>query len=292
MKDPYQTLSVSRSAGIDEIKSAYRKLAKELHPDVNPGDTIVEQRFKEVSAAYNLLSNTEKRAQYDRGEINADGSPRYDNMFRGGGRAGARGQEFEDIFADLFGHRRQSTRVKGQDITYSVRITFVEAALGSKRRVELQEGKKFDVDLPSGSVDGDSVRLKGQGMPGSGGGPAGDAFIKINVDSHPFFERDGLDIHVDVPITLSEAVLGGKINVPTIHGAVALTIPEGSNTGRSLRLKGKGVTKGKGTAARTGDQYVRLKVVLPDKPDKKLKDFVKDWTSHGDYDVRKKLGLE
>lgn len=292
MKDPYQTLSVSPSASQDEIKAAYRKLAKELHPDLNPGDTIVEQRFKEVSSAYDLLSNAEKRAKYDNGEINADGSPRYDSMFRGGGRAGPRGPEFDDIFADLFGHRRQRARSKGQDITYSVRISFIEAALGSKRRIELQEGKKLDVDLPSGSVDGDSLRLRGQGMPGVGGGPAGDAFIRINVDNHPYFERDDLDIHVDVPITLSEAVLGGKINVPTIHGAVALSVPEGSNTGRNLRLKGKGVTKGKGATARTGDQYVRLKVVLPDKPDKKLKDFAQDYHKNGDYDVRKKAGLE
>ncbi|MBL4720480.1 MAG: J domain-containing protein, partial [Alphaproteobacteria bacterium] len=277
MKDPYQVLSVSPTASPAEIKAAYRSLAKELHPDVNPGDTIVEHRFKEVTAAYDLLSDSEKKGQYDRREINADGSPRYDQSFhRGGGGGGFGGGNFEDAFSDLFG-RRRTRQVKGKDVTYSVRILFLEAVEGVRRRVQLYDGKKLDVDIPAGSQEGDTLRLKNQGMDGFNGGPAGDAFVEIHVDAHPFFERDGMDIHLEVPITLSEAVLGAKINVPTPHGPVVVNVPPGTNTGRTLRLKGRGMVKGTGTAERKGDQYIRLKVTLPDKPDAKLEEFAREW---------------
>ena len=289
MKDPYQVLSVSQTASPGELKSAYRNLAKELHPAVNPGDTIVEQRFKEITAAYDLLSDPKKRRQYDQREINSDGSPRFEqgNAQRGG----QGGAEFNDMFSDLFG-RRRSGQMKGQDVTYSMRVSFLEGINGVRRRIQLYDGKKLDVDIPLGTQEGDSLRLRNKGMAGAGGGPSGDAFVELHVDPHPFFERDGMDIHVDVPITLPEAVLGAKINVPTPHGAVSVTVPTGTNTGRSLRLKGRGVIKGIGESAKKGDQYIRLKIMLPDKPDSKLEEFAREWLESGDYDVRKKAGLE
>lgn len=301
MKDPYETLGVKRNASAEDIKRAYRTLAKELHPDLNPNDPIVEQRFKEVSQAYSLLSDKDKRAAYDRGEINADGSQRGfgggagRGGFGGGGFGGfGEGATAEDIFADLFGAgraraRTRTVRMKGKDVNYSVRVSFLDAAKGAKRRVTLYDGKTIDVTVPAGTEDGQTLRLKHQGMPGMGGGEAGDAFVEIQVDPHRFFERDGDDIFVDVPVTLSEAVLGAKITVPTIHGNVSVTVPTGSNTGSTLRLRGKGIER-KGHAP--GDQFVRLKVMLPDKPDKDLVDFIKDWSKDYDYDVRKRAGLD
>ncbi len=303
MKDPYETLGVKKNASAAEIKSAYRKLAKEFHPDLNPNDPIVEQRFKEVGQAYGLLSDVEKRAAYDRGEINADGSPRgfgAGGGFRNGGFGGEGGfggfggATAEDIFADLFGggQRRQRTRtvrMKGKDVNYSIRVSFLDAAKGAKRRVTLYDGKTIDVTIPAGTEDGQTLRLKRQGMPGMGGGEAGDAFVEVQVDPHRFFERDGDDIFIDVPVTLSEAVLGAKITVPTIHGQVSLTVPTGANTGTTLRLRGKGVERKKD---QPGDQFVRLKVMLPDKPDKDLVDFVKEWSRDYDYDVRNRAGLD
>lgn len=291
MKDPYQTLGIGPTASDAEVKSAYRRLAKELHPDVNPGDTIVEQRFKEISAAYNLLSNKENRARYDRGEINPDGSPRMDGMFRGGAHAG-NAADFEDLVADLFGRRRRSRQAKGQSVTYSVSVPFLEAVLGGARRIQLRDGKALEVNIPAATKDGDSLRLRGQGMPGVGGGPAGDAFVEIQVTPHPYFRRDGLDIRIDVPVTLTEAVLGAKINIPTIHGPVSVTVPPGTNTGKVLRLKHKGIVKGNGSGAERGDEYVQLRVMLPDEPDSRLRDFVREWSKAGDYDVRRKAGLE
>ena len=297
MNDPYQILGLKPGASDAEVKSAYRKLAKELHPDVNPGDTIVEQRFKEISAAYSMLSNKDTKAQYDRGEINADGSPRMDNMFRRGAGSASAGQgaEFEDLVADLFGRRRQPRQprqAKGQNVAYAVTVPFLEAALGGTRRIRLHDGKNIEVNIPAGTKDGDNLRLKGQGMPGVNGGPGGDAFVEIQVTPHPFFKRDGLDIRLDVPITLTEAVLGAKINIPTIHGPVSMAIPPGTNSGKVLRLKDKGIAKGSGATVERGSEYVLLKVVLPDEPDSKLRDFVREWTKTGDYDVRRKAGLE
>ncbi|WP_115935940.1 DnaJ C-terminal domain-containing protein [Aestuariispira insulae] len=297
MKDPYEILGVAKGASDAEIKSAYRKLAKELHPDLNPDDSIVEQRFKEVTAAYNLLTDKEKRAKYDRGEIGPDGAPRADFGFGGGGFGGGfggggfGGAGAEDIFADLFGRGRsrgksRTVRMKGKDVNYTIRVSFEEAAKGVRRRVKLYDGNSVEVTIPAGTTDGQTLRLKEKGTPGMGGGPAGDAYVEVHVDAHPYFELDGRDIFVDVPISLSEAVLGGKITVPTIHGSVAVTVPAGSNTGNTLRLKGKGVAPKSGAA---GDQYVRLKVMLPEKPDKQLVDFIREWSSDYDYDVRKRL---
>ena len=290
MKNPYVVLGVASSASQDEIKAAYRKLAKELHPDMNPGDTIVEQRFKEVTAAYDMLSDEGKRAQFDRGEINPDGSPRMDGMFRGGfNPAGGRGgADFEDLVADLFGRRRRPRQTKGQSITYSVRVPFLEAVRGGVQRVRLHDDTTVNVNIPAGTSDGDSLRLKGRGMPGAGGGPNGDAFVEIQVDPHAYFARDGLDIRVDVPISLMEAVLGAKVNVPTIHGTVAVTVPAGSSSGQVLRLKGRGIAK----SGKKGDEFARLMIQLPEKMDPKLKEFVRSWTKQGDYDPRKKAGFE
>ena len=287
MKDPYGLLGVSKTSSESEIKSAYRKLAKELHPDVNPGDTIVEQKFKEISAAYNLLSNKEKRAQYDRGEINPDGSQRGGyggGGYGGGGGFGGRGgggfSGAEDIFSDLFGRggygQGRQMRMKGQDVNYSARVSFLDAALGSSRLLSLHGGKSINLNVPAGTEDGQSLRLKGQGMPGVGGGATGDAFVEIQVDTHKFFERDGRDVFVDLPINLEEAVLGDKIIVPTIHGNVSLKIPAGSSSGSSLRLRGKGIKPKNGVA---GDHYVRLKIVLPAKKDDALEEIIEKWAS-------------
>ncbi len=305
MKDPYKVLGVSGEASAAEIKSAYRKLAKELHPDVNPGDTIVEQRFKEVTAAYQLLSDPEKKAQFDRGEINADGSP--NRGFGGRQRAGAGGfgggfggfggfdaEDVEDFFGDIFNRQRQqqqrgrTVRMRGKDVNYNIQVGFEEAALGAKRRVKLYDGSMVNVDVPPGTEDGQTLRLRGKGMPGMGGAEAGDAYVEIQVSPHKYFERDGNDIFLEFPVTVTEALLGAKVTVPTIHGPVAVKIPGGSNTGTSLRLNGKGIGGRKGGP---GDQYVQLKIMLPDKPDPELNDFVRQWARKGDYDVRKKLGF-
>jgi DnaJ-class molecular chaperone len=287
MKDPYKVLGVPQGVSAAALKSAYRTLAKELHPDVNAGDTLIEQRFKEVSAAYDLLSNTQKRQQYDNGQINADGSPRAENVF--GQRSG--GMEFEDLVADLFG-RRRPRQARGKSITYSVSVPFIESVLGGVRRIRLHDGKTLEVNIPPATEDGANLRLKGQGMAGMGGGPVGDALVEVQIEPHPYFTRDGLDIRVDVPITLAEAVLGAKINIPTIHGPVSVRIPAGTNTGKILRLKGRGVVTDKTASAAKGDAYVHLTVTLPDTADAKLKNFLRDWTKQGDYDVRKKAGLE
>lgn len=288
MRNPYEVLGLAQSASQDEVKTAYRNLAKELHPDMNPGDTIVEQRFKEVTAAYEMLSDPQKRAQFDRGEVNADGSPRMDRSFHRSFNDGGGGAEFDDLVADLFGRRRRPRQTKGQSVTYSVRVSFIEAACGGVQRVQLHDGATVNVNIPAATSEGDSLRLKDRGMPGSGGGPNGDAFVEIQVDPHPYFTRDGLDIRIDVPITLGEAVIGAKVNVPTVHGTVAVSVPAGSSSGKILRLKGRGLSKG----GKTGDELARLMIHLPETTDPKLKEFVRSWTKQGDYDPRKKAGFD
>lgn len=305
MKNPYDILGVPKNASDADIKKAYRNLAKELHPDVNPDDSIVEQRFKEVSAAYSLLSDKKKKAQFDRGEINADGSQRagFGGGFGGGGFGGGGfggggfggfGGGAEDIFADMFGRgrsrgRANTVRMKGQDVSHTITVPFEDAAKGARRQIRLHDGRSVNVNVPAGTEDGQSLRLKGQGMPGMGGAEAGDAYVEIHVTKHAFFERDGLDIFLDLPVTLAEAVLGAKVTVPTIFGPVKVNVPAGSNTGSTLRLKGKGIVPKTGNI---GDQYVKLKVMLPEKPDHELVAFVKEWSKDFDYDVRKKAGLE
>jgi len=303
MRDPYEILGVARTASQDEIKKAYRALAKKLHPDVNPGDKAVEQRFKDVSVAYDLLSDKDRRRQFDAGEIDADGSPRHRGPFRhqyrtdtaGGFDFGVGGIDIDDLFADLFGRSRGTqtryrTGSKGQDLTFTVSIPFLEAMRGGTHRVSLASGKTLDVNVPPGAEDGQRLRLKGQGMSGRAGGAAGDAFVEIHVEPHAYMRREGLDIHLDLPVTLQEAVLGAKVKVPTIDGMVSATVPPGSNTGTVLRLKGRGVMARKG--GRRGDQYVKLRVTLPEQTDNTLAEFLRDWQPPADYNPRRKLKLD
>lgn len=286
MRDPYQCLGVSRSVSQDELKKAYRRLVKELHPDVNPGDTIVEQRFKEVSAAYELLKDPERRARYDAGEIDAEGRERHPfQRGRGGGRrAGGFGPH--DIFDDLF--RRGNFRSKGLDVSYSMEVDFIEAAKGARKRLDLTDGKTLQVTIPPGARDGQTLRLKQQGMSSISGGQPGDAFVQIHVRPHPHFRREDDDIHLDLPVTIDEAALGATVMVPTIDGKVSLKIPAGANTGTRLRLKEKGIP---GTDGQRGHQYVRLQVTMPDRIDRDLADFLQSWRRGHAYDPRRKAGL-
>ena len=296
MNDPYTVLGVPKTATADEIKKAYRKLAKQHHPDLNPGSAESASRFKEISAAYDLLSDPDKRARFDRGEIDAGGQERAEASYyrsHAGGPQGAKyraeaGFDPSDLFSDLFGRGGRGGgdfrefKIRGGDVSYTLTVDFVDAARGAAKRLSFPEGKTLDVNVPPGTEDGAVLRLRGQGQPGVGGGPAGDALIEISVTPHSLFQREGNDILVELPVSLTEAVAGAKITVPTIEGQVNMTVPAGSNTGTRLRLRGRGIAP-RGAAA--GDQYVTLKVVLPRQPDQALQDFVKNWPG-GDYDVR------
>ncbi|PZO50069.1 MAG: molecular chaperone DnaJ [Alphaproteobacteria bacterium] len=290
--DPYATLGLGRTSTADDIRRAYRTLAKELHPDVRPGDKAAEERFKRATAAFNLLSDPAMKSRYDRGEIDADGNERmaFNSRPRQSARAhagaGAAGPgagagagaqdafDLGDIFSDLFGPGlgggRSYTRMRGRDIRFTLEVDFLDAINGAKRRVSLAEGRTLEVGIPAGVESGQVLRLKNQGGAGLQGGPAGDALVELTVRPHAFFRREGQDIHMDLNISLTEAVEGARIQAPTATGAVTLTIPAGSNTGKTLRLKGKGV-------GGQGDQFVRLQVVLPETTDEDLKKFVKKW---------------
>ncbi|PDT81646.1 DnaJ C-terminal domain-containing protein [Sinorhizobium sp. BJ1] len=294
--DPYQILDVPRTATQNDIRKAYRKRAKELHPDLHPGDKKVEAQFKALSAAYHLLNDPEQRARFDRGEIDASGAERPQQRFyrnfadadqasRYTSASGA--GEFEDlsdIFSDLFGRGRGGAR--GQDLHYQLEVEFLDAVNGARRRITLPDGNTLDLNIPPGTRDGSTLRLRDKGAPGIDGGPRGDTFIEISVRSHPVFQRKGDDIEVDLPITLYEAVLGAKIEVPTVSGRVSMTVPKGSNTGDVLRLRGKGVKTGHGPA---GDQRVKLQVVLPDKVDPALEALMETWRRAHPYDPRDTL---
>ena len=296
MADPYATLGVARGASEKEIKSAYRKLAKELHPDRNKDNPKASERFSDVTRAYDLLSDKDKRAQFDRGEIDAEGNPAMPfgmgaGGFRGRGNAGQNGyraEDFEgfsnegvdlgDIFEGLFGGRAgmggaragaspfgQGARTRprqpparGANITYRLAVPFVDAATGKDQRITLADGKTIDLKLPAGVEEGTQMRLKGKGEQGPGG--AGDALVTIHIDKHAFFKREGSDVRLELPITLDEAVNGAKIKVPTVDGAVMLTVAAGSSSGQVLRLKGKGFAKKGGGR---GDQLVALEIDLP-----------------------------
>ncbi len=300
MKDPYKILGVERGAGANELKRAYRKLAKKLHPDVNPGDGKVEQKFKAVSQAYDILGDPDKRKRFDRGEIDANGQATggrggFHRDFAQRGRGGRyRSFDFgadlnvEDIVSELFGGRR--SRQRGADVSYSVPISFLDAAVGAKKRVRLSDGKVLDIKIPAGTEERQTLRLKGQGMAGESGGMAGDALVEVQTEPHPYFTRQDNDVHLELPVTLQEAVLGATITVPTVHGRVSMKIPAGSNSGATLRLRGTGIVAPKGAAK--GDQYVKLKVTLPERPDKELKAFVERWGKDHDYDPRRKAGID
>ena len=291
--DPYSVLGLARTATADDIRRAYRALAKELHPDVRPNDKQAEERFKRATAAFNLLSDPVMKSRYDRGEIDADGNermafnsrPRQSARAHAGAGAGAGpggpgaggandafdlGDIFSDLFGPGFGNGRTYSRMRGRDIRFTLEINFLDSINGAKRRVSLAEGRTLDVAIPAGVESGQVLRLKNQGGAGVGGGPAGDALVELTVRPHAFFRREGQDVHMDLNISLTEAVEGGRVQAPTPSGNVTLTIPAGSNTGKTLRLKGKGV-------AGQGDQFVRLQVVLPEAADEELKKFVKKW---------------
>lgn len=292
MDDPYQILGISKTASADEVKKAYRKLAKTHHPDLNPGNAASASRFKDISGAYDLLSDPEKRARFDRGEIDASGQERADAFYRSyaGGPQGARyrggpGFDPSDLFADMFSRGGQGGggfKMRGNDVSYSLSVDFIDAAKGTEKRLSFPDGKTLDVSVPAGAESGLVLRLRGQGQPGMGGGPSGDALIEITVEPHPSFRREGNNVSVEVPISLTEAVAGGRITVPTIDGPVSMTVPPGSNTGSRLRLRGRGIAPKNRTA---GDQYITLKVMLPKEPDQALKDFIEAWPGR-DYDVR------
>jgi DnaJ-class molecular chaperone len=297
--NPYEVLSVRQDATQDDIRAAYRKLAKQLHPDLNPGDREAEEKFKAVSAAYDLLSDPEKRARFDRGEIDATGAERpRRRYYRDFQAAGAQEYpyssttgfaDFDDILSDLFGHGegvRTQFRMRGNDINYRLPVDFLEAVKGATKRISLPDGSALDVGIPPGTRDGQVLRLRGKGGAGIGGGPHGDALVTVSVRSHPFFARKGDDIEVEVPITLREAVVGARLEVPTPTGRVRMNVPKGSNTGTRLRLRGKGVIRADGSG---GDEYVTLKIVLPEQIDAELEEFVQRWSAGHDYNPRRHL---
>ena len=304
-KDPYKLLGVSKNASDKEIKKAYRALAKKWHPDKNPDDKKAAERFKEMSAAYTLLSDKDLRAQYDSGGIDASGQQQ--NPFAGQGGMGggfrtASGQpmsgDMSDLFASLFGmqmggmggqmggmgghpgqggpqFRRPPPRPqKGADIRYSLTISLPDAVAGSVKQILMSNGRQLKITIPEGTKDGATLRLRGKGSPGVNGGPAGDAKIKITVRSHKYLRRDGDNLRMDLPITLQEAVLGGKVTVPTPKGNISLNIKPGSSSGKTLRLKGKGI--------KNGDLLLRLMIVLPEEMGEDLKNCVKSWENQPD----------
>jgi DnaJ-class molecular chaperone len=325
MKDLYDVLGVKKGASEAEIKKAFRTLAKKHHPDTKGGDVAAKKRFQEISGAYDILGDKEKRAKYDSGQIDGQGNPKgFDpraaqqgfeaDPFGFGRRAGTTGgtsgpgdfhftftehggnteEGFrpEDLFSDLLGGmagrgrgRAQQAPHAGQDFTVQTMVSFEEAANGGTRRVVLPNGEQIDVKIPPGIKDGQQIRLKGRGGAGRAGAPAGDVMIQVSVAPHPYFTRDGKDLKIDLPVTLKEAVLGAKVPVRTLSGAVSLSVPAGSNTGTVLRLKGKGIP-GQGEEA-AGDLYARVVVTLPDEPDETLRKFAEGWSA--DYDPRAKL---
>lgn len=288
MTDPYSILGVSKSANADEIRAAYRRLAKALHPDANPGDAKAEDRFKQVSAAFKLLSNAESRAKYDRGEIDAQGNERA-TFHPGGAHGRARAGGFEDvsdIFSDLFTDFRPRSRArKGADLRFRLDLDFLDAAKGATKRVTLPAGRTLDVRTPPGVTDGQTLRLAGQGEPGAAGGPAGDALVELHVTPHKFFSRDADDVRLDLPVSFAEAVAGAKVRAPTIDGPVEVRVPPGSTSGTLLRLRGKGFASRSG---KRGDQIIRLMVDLPP-DDAALKRFAETWNAPKGYDPRMKL---
>jgi DnaJ-class molecular chaperone len=297
-EDPYKVLGVARDAPDDEIRRTYRKLAKELHPDLNPNNrAAAEERFKKVSAAYEIVGDAEKRRQYDRGEIDANGEQRrtYQRSYAGAGGFGGRPGEgpevnfgFGDVFSDLFGRATRCARgggddfgARGRDVRYTLEVEFIEAATGAKKRVTLPEGGVLDLTVPEGVTDGQVLRLKGKGLPSARGAEPGDALVEIKVRPHPNFKRSGDDITSDVPITIDEAVLGGKIEVPTVSGRVQLAVPKGTSSGRTFRLKGKGVRNT--TTGNTGDQLVTVRIVLPERIDDELSYFLSEWRQKNQF---------
>lgn len=306
-EDLYDILGVSRRATEDEIHRAFRSLAKTNHPDLNPNNPAAVERFKKINAAHDILGDAVKRRQYDSGEIDAKGDPRRPawSRYAGGASAGRGGHpfgagagagpagsggfddSFSSMFSDMFGGGRREGRgpVRGQDLRYSLEVDFVEAVAGAKKRVTLPGGGTLELTVPEGVSDGQTLRLKGRGAPGGPGGEAGDALVEIKVKPHADFKRQGDDILTEVAITVDEAVLGGRIEVPTTTGRVQLTIPKGTSSGKTFRLKGKGVrTKSGGY----GDALVTVKIVLPEVIDDSLSYFFSEWRQKHAYNPGRK----
>lgn len=308
--DPYTTLGVPRGASEKDIKSAYRKLAKELHPDTNKDNPAAAARFNDVTRAYDLLSDKTKRAQFDRGEIDAEGNPAspFGGGFGGGGYGGGpggqrgfgggfgaeEGIDLEDIFGGIFGGGgragmggmgggRGRAAPKGANVNYRLAVPLADAAELKPQRITLSDGKTIDLKLPAGVEDGTQMRLAGKGEPGPGGN--GDATVTVHIQPHAFFRRDGDDLRLDLPITLDEALLGAKVKAPTPSGAVMLSVPAGSSSGKALRLKGRGMTRKDGTR---GDQLITLQITLPE-GDADLAARLEGW--HDSRDVRGKFGV-
>jgi DnaJ-class molecular chaperone len=286
MRDLYSILGVSSRASTEDIKKAYRSLARERHPDRDPDNPWAEEDFKQLAQAYDILSDPKTRAQYDRGDIDASGSRRATGRRRPSSPP-PRGKSGGDTGSGS-GSNKAKIKVNGADVEYDLKINFMEAARGCVKHVSMTNGKRLKVNIPAGTADGSLLRLKGQGMPGFGGGSDGDALVAIEVMPDPTFRREETDILVDLPVSLPEAVLGAKVDAPTIDGPVSVTVPAGSNTGTILRLKGKGLRKGKGEDAERGDQYVTLKVVLPRGGNAELREFVEKWAPGNAYSVRPK----
>ena len=319
MRDPYEVLGVPRGASAAAIKSAYRKLAKKHHPDSNKNDPKAAERFSEINTANEILGDEDKRKQFDRGEIDAEGKPRFTGFpggGAGGGRAGPGGFEsysfrsggggagagaFEDILNSMFANAGRGGRGGAGraspfefetggigldlDVTVSMSVSLEEAVKGGEKRVRLPNGKELDVKLPAGVSEGQQIRLRGQGETAQGH-PPGDLLITVHIAPHAFFKVDGSDLRVDLPITLYEAVLGGKVRVPTLGGAVELSIPKNTSSGRTFRLKGKGLPKASGGS---GDLFVTTRIMLPDGNDSDLEALMQKWRDGHPYNPRSDL---
>ncbi|MFC1673052.1 DnaJ C-terminal domain-containing protein [Pseudomonadota bacterium] len=301
MTDPYRLLGLKRTASADDVKKSYRRLAREHHPDRRPGDPAAENRFKDISNAYSLLSDPTKRRQFDAGEIDVQGNrtakspgsgshgysayrnnsagPKTRHKTAGAKPGGPKKSRFNGFFRE-----RAMLKTKGADVSYTLKVSVLDAADGADKTVRMTSGKTLKVRIPPGTESGQVLRLKNQGMDGLGGGKSGDALVEILVEADTDFKTEGLDVHSEEPVTLAEAMLGGRIEVQTSHGPVMVTVPENSNTGTKLRLKGRGMHR-PGSSTR-GDHYVTLKVVLPKGNDEELKKFVKKWSAKHPYSVR------
>jgi DnaJ-class molecular chaperone len=298
-KDPYEILGVAPTASAADIQKAYRKLAKKLHPDLNPGNADAEEKFKEIASAYGLVGDAEKRKRFDSGEIDAEGAEQPPQSYYKDYASSERDHPYadnsgfadfmdsEDVFAELLmrSARAQANR-RGHDIEFKLPIEFIDSIAGANKRLKLLDGGTLDVTIPPGIVEGQVLRLRGKGAPGSGKGGFGDALIEVEIKSDRFFTREGDDIYLELPVTLTEAVLGARIRVPTPTGAVTMAVPKGSNTGTVLRLKGKGAPR---HAGGYGDQFVKLKVMLPKEPGPELEAFVSGWENGKMYNPREEV---